>query len=152
VAEIAEWVEKYGAGVWRHGRRIDEEQERELEQELEEEKEVQRPSPAAPHPLALAAAVAAMADGFFDRRSPVFKPVAAALDGITLAPLIEPGRWSPEIFVTTEFVTVLDAGNRQTPLDDFVRPPRRLMSVLRDGTRVIVLVSTFKANELVPLI
>ncbi|KAJ3085954.1 hypothetical protein HK102_013653 [Quaeritorhiza haematococci] len=157
----------------RYAQLLGEEQEKELEQELEEIRQVQRPGSRTPHVPTLPEALRRLA--MYDEMncsSGEFLPLPVALQHTTLWSLVEVAAWSSKIFVTKNFVTVVQSRSNSN-VDEFLRPVRWMVTLRRESedgksgnlkrgsssqsdesseqNAVVVLISPFEANHLKPL-
>ncbi|KAG4065067.1 hypothetical protein HA402_007464 [Bradysia odoriphaga] len=141
----------------RYTQSFDEEQEKELEHELEEQRQIERPAPAT-------AAVPVFDDrlenlinsgvtsqGFRKMRfeksilsfheSLLNKPMYSAYRGIA-------SPWSENLYVTSDFVNVVESGNSE----EYLRPVWWIAHIIhREGDDIFLLLSSYEANMLLPL-
>ncbi|KAJ6643823.1 hypothetical protein Bhyg_08788, partial [Pseudolycoriella hygida] len=135
---------------------LDEEQEKELEMEMEEERQIERPpgmTPATPY--------------FNDYLRQLFRhgssdqlllQLIQSGDIISLSSSLlntqlfrsyirETSAWSHNLFVTKDFVRVLDTTSKSC--DDFLRPVRWIGGLQLNGKRFWILLSSFEVNHLI---
>ncbi|KAJ3086282.1 hypothetical protein HK102_013328 [Quaeritorhiza haematococci] len=176
--EVIQKCSTYVPIAKRYAQLLGEEQEKELEQELEEIRQVQRPGSETPYMPTLPEALVRLA--MFDELnllSGEFLPLPDALQHTTLWPLVEVAAWSSKIFVTRNFVTVIERRSNSN-IDEFLRPVRWMITLTRHGGEnlrstssspgrlstsslrgrftgetnvMVVLISPFEANHLKPL-
>jgi hypothetical protein len=126
---------------------LDEEQERELALEIEEEREIQRPNPAMPadpmlHPHVLHLVVS----GVLTKSSPAFRPAFPNEQ-------VDRYEWSDRLFVTKDFSTTIKPHSTSSySADDYMRPVHWVLSTTSPANNVLVILSPFEVNELLPQI
>jgi hypothetical protein len=125
--------------------RIDEEQEREVSHEMEKERQVERPLAATPATPELHPDVVHFAkSGVIRFRSPQFKSLFLPLE------TAEDSRvWSPFLLATADFMRTIQ-GTSGTSLSAYLRPLNWILSRTRSSETMLVAVSAFEANELLP--
>ncbi|KAF8550398.1 hypothetical protein OG21DRAFT_1514065 [Imleria badia] len=135
--------------------RLDEEQEREVSREIERERETVRPHKAEPAEHSLHPDVVEFVRNgvlHLQPHSTAFRPIFTTLTNSSAA-TGEPRVWSPYILATTDFCNVIiEDGSFQGRVDDYLRPVRWILSGKRDGNDVLVILSPFEADRLMPYI
>jgi hypothetical protein len=126
--------------------RMDEEQEREVSHEVEREREVQRPPRAKAYDHIYHPDVKFLVDnGYISQGSRYFFPLLAAV------PVEDQNIWSTTLFATQDFVRTI-AGTGVKHLSEFMRPVHWIISAHHEGTTILVVISPFEANALLPFI
>jgi hypothetical protein len=127
--------------------RLDEEQEREVVQEIEREREVERPPPvqAAPHSIdedvRYFIRTGSIPDG-----SHVFTTVFNTL-ATTSAAFTGYQPWSQNLFASRDFTTTILTEEKT---DSYTRPVNWILSSTTRSAQVLVIVSPFEVNVLLP--
>ena len=135
---------------------LDEEQERELVYEVRRERQVERP------PIVLPAAHSIHQDvvdfvktgviptrfKFFRTPTKVFSPAFETLDA-TSAATNEAYVWSQSVLATTDFKETVEVLGK---FDDYLRPVHWIISAKRGSNDVLVILSPYEANCLLPAI
>ncbi|KAH0834182.1 hypothetical protein J3R83DRAFT_11491 [Lanmaoa asiatica] len=126
---------------------MDEEQEREVIHEAEREREVERPPrvPPASHSIH-PDVVAFVKTGVIPSNTTAFLPAFKTID-VTSAATNEAHVWSPFALVTTDFQKTVSSSGK---LDEYLRPVQWVVSGKRDGNEVLVILSPYEANRLIP--
>ncbi|KDQ56356.1 hypothetical protein JAAARDRAFT_132359 [Jaapia argillacea MUCL 33604] len=128
--------------------RTDEEQEREVAHEMEREQQVQRPpkATAAPHKIHRDVDKFVVS-GVLPRGSPAFRSPFLPLSGARRA---HEDPWSPRLLATDDFLTSVKTSSIY--LNDYLRPVQWIISSSHGGSLVLVIVSPYEANDLLPKI
>ncbi|KAG8217925.1 hypothetical protein J3R82DRAFT_6091 [Butyriboletus roseoflavus] len=128
---------------------MDEEQEREVTHEAERERQVERPPRVLPPSHSLHPDVIAFVmTGVILPNTTAFRPAFETLNA-TSAATNEAHVWSPFVLTTTDFQeTVSSSGN----LDGYLRPVQWVVSGKRDHNEVLVILSPWEVNLLLPRI
>lgn len=145
VSRISERCQELGLTVSPlYNSRLDEEQEREVDVEVECEMQVERPPNAPPASHSLHQDLRLLVrDGVIPHGSKAFIPVIDAIAGLIQHPLET--AWTRDLLATPDFLeTVIFGGDTA----QFVRPVTWVLSLPRDNSRRLVLLSPFEANEL----
>ncbi|KAF8550407.1 hypothetical protein OG21DRAFT_1446652 [Imleria badia] len=135
--------------------RLDEEQEREVSREIERERETVRPHAAEPadhslHPDVIEFVRTGVLH--LQPRGMAFRPIFTTLANSSAA-AGEPRVWSPYILATTDFCnTIIECGSIQGRVDEYLRPVQWILSGKKEGNDVLVLLSPFEADHLMPYI
>jgi hypothetical protein len=131
---------------------IEEEQEREVNREREREREVELPPRAAPaehflHPDI----VAFVKTGIIPPLHPcsAFLPVFTTLEKSSAATR-EADVWSPLILATADFCKTIVPESTRGTMDQYLRPVQWILSRKNDRNPVLVLLSPFEADCLMP--
>ena len=125
--------------------KIDEEQEREVSHEVERERQVQRPPKVTPFEHHVHDDVRFLVKrGKIIDHSPAFIPL--------FSPLKHLGdhEWSSNLLATKDFSTVT-VGPYES-VNDYQRPLQWILSVEQNGNILLIAISPYEANELLPLI
>ena len=131
---------------------MDEEQEREVNRERERERQAELPPRAEPaehflHPDVVAFVKTGIVPPLHSGSA--FLPVFTALEGSS-APTREADVWSPFILATADFCKTIDPESTRGTMDQYLRPVQWILSSKRDHNRVLVLISPFEADKLMP--
>ena len=131
---------------------LDDEQERELVYEVKREKEVERPSSVLPADHSIHQDVAHFVktgvipkwrkSSDSETFSPVFKTLCA-----TSAATDEAYVWSQSVLATTDFQDTVKVSGK---MDDYLRPVHWIVSAKRDSNDVLVILSPYEVNSLLP--
>ncbi|KAH0834166.1 hypothetical protein J3R83DRAFT_11472 [Lanmaoa asiatica] len=126
---------------------MDEEQERELTHEAERERQVERPPrvPPASHSIH-PDVVAFVRTGIVSTNPVVLRPAFRTLDA-TSAATNEARVWSPFVLVTMDFQKTVSSSGK---LDEYLRPVQWVVSGKKDGNEVLIILSPYEANRLIP--
>ncbi|KAG0694456.1 hypothetical protein DFH29DRAFT_320611, partial [Suillus ampliporus] len=126
--------------------RLDEEQEREVVHEIEREREVERPPqvPAAPHSIDEDVRYF-IQTGCIPDGSCVFTAVFDTLSTTSAAFSSQP--WSRDVFASRDFTTTVLTADQ---MDSYIRPVNWILSSTVSGASVLVIVSPFEVNALLP--
>jgi hypothetical protein len=150
VPELADHLQNLGIG--RLGRvDMDEEQEREVDHEAEVERQIERP------PRAKAAEHNVHPDlerlvtqNVLNPSSPAFEPVFKSI------PRAPRDVWADSLLVTKDFLTTIqnavDDASSAINAADFHKPVNWLLSTTIDGRYVVVILSGYEVNKLLPKI
>ena len=142
-------------GVLSHpSAQLDEEQEREVNREREREGEVELPPKAEPATHHLHQDVVAFVKtGVIPplHSGSAFLPVFTTLEKSSAATR-EADVWSPSILATADFCTTIKPESTRGTMDRYLRPVQWILSSKRDRDQVLVLLSPFEANILMPAI
>ena len=131
--------------------RLDEEQEREVSREIERERETVRPPWANPASHSLHPDVMEFVKtGHLQPHSEAFRPIFTTLANSSAA-TGESRVWSPYILATADFCnTIIEDGSFQGRVDEYLRPVQWIISGKHDGNDVLVILSPFEADKLMP--
>ena len=126
------------------------EQEREVNHEIEQERHVERPQKVQPARHVLRRDIHKFVEtGILPMRSAHIRPLLIPIhmaEGLELTP-----EWSPSPLATTDFTTtVLDSDG--TRLTEYLRPVNWVLSTGSGRDTVVVAISPYEANELLPII
>ncbi|KAG9310892.1 hypothetical protein JVU11DRAFT_8750 [Chiua virens] len=128
---------------------MDEEQEREVIHEAERERQVDRPPKVSPAIHSLHQDVTAFVKtGTVPAKSKAFRPAFETLNG-TSAATKEPHVWSPSVLVTADFEKTVNSSKK---VDDYLRPVHFVVSGRKAQSEVLVILSPFEADRLMPII
>lgn len=135
---------------------MDEEQERELVYEVRREREVERPSrvPPADHSIHqdvvdfVKTGVIPTQTKFFTKPTKPFKPAFDTLDA-TSAATNEAYIWSQSVLATNDFEATIEARGKPA---DYARPVHWIVSSKRGSNDVLVILSPYEVNHLLPKI
>ena len=133
--------------------RLDEEQEREVSREIERERETVRPPTAKPashslHPDVIEFVRTGVLH--LHTHSSAFRPIFTTLANSSAA-TSEPRVWSPYILATADFCnTIVEGGSFQGRVDQYLRPVQWILSGKKDEHDVLVILSPFEADQLMP--
>lgn len=127
---------------------MDEEQEREVSHEVETERQVQRPPKLDPVTHVLHKSIRFFANmGCFPGGTPSgIVPLLSSLEGL------EGGRSSPSVFASTDFMTTVRGASIKGGLHDYLRPVHWILSSHAKDHTILVVLSPFEANELLPTV
>jgi hypothetical protein len=131
---------------------IEEEQEREVNREREREREVELPPKAEPAEHFLHPDVASFVKtGIIPplHSDSAFLPVFTTLERSTAATR-EADVWSPLILATLDFCKTIKPESTRGTMDQYLRPVQWILSSKGEGNRVLVLLSPFEADRLMP--
>jgi hypothetical protein len=125
---------------------MDEEQEREVSHEAERENQVQRPPMATPASHHLSDDLRQFVQtGVLDRQGkniqPLFLPIRVADHDV----------WSRDLFATRDFAQTVKVTIKTNP-NSYMRPAHWVLSSSKGGTTVLLVISPYEANELLPVI
>jgi hypothetical protein len=128
---------------------MDEEQEREVVHEIEREREVERPVrvPAATHRIDEDVKMF-IRTGCIPNGSRVFTPVFDTLVA-TSAAFLGSQPWTQDVLASRDFITTVRLG-RTGKTDSYIRPVNWILSSTASGVPVLVIVSPFEVNALLP--
>ena len=131
--------------------RLDEEREREVSRENERERETVRPPWANPASHSLHPDVMEFVKiSHLQPHSEAFRPIFTTLANSSAA-TGEPHVWSPYILATTDFcTTIIEGGSFQGRVDEYLRPVQWILSGEKDEHDVLVILSPFEADQLMP--
>jgi hypothetical protein len=131
---------------------MEEEQEREVNREIEREREVQQPPGATPvahliHPEVVNFVKTGVIPPLHS--SSAFHPVFATLEQSSAA---TGGAhvWSPFVLATSDFRKTVDPASCQGRVDQYLRPVQWVLSGERNLDRILVILSPFEADWLMP--
>ena len=136
------------------GVRMDEEQEREVHREREREREVELPPKAEPAEHFLHQDVVSFVKtGVIPplHSGSAFLPVFTTLEKSSAA-ACEGDVWSPFILATADFCRTIKPESTQGTIDQYLRHVQWILSGKKDRDRVLVLLSPFEANCLIPYV
>ncbi|KAG2040979.1 hypothetical protein BDR03DRAFT_1007740 [Suillus americanus] len=144
--DLLERCSSLGLGI-SSDNRLDEEQEREVVHEIEREREVERPS------LVLAATHSINEEvRYFIRTGTIpdgSLAFTAVFDTLTTTSAAFSGRqpWSRDVFASRDFATTVLTEEKT---DSYTRPVNWILSSTASGTQMLVIVSPFEVNVLLP--
>ncbi|KAI9572507.1 hypothetical protein HD554DRAFT_2185528 [Boletus coccyginus] len=131
---------------------MDEEQEREVHREREREREVELPPVAKPaehfiHPDV----VSFVKTGVIPKlhSGSAFVPVFASLEGSS-AVTRDSDVWSPFILATADFCKTIEPESTLGTMDQYLRPVQWILSRNKDHDQLLVVLSPFEADRLIP--
>ncbi|KDQ56360.1 hypothetical protein JAAARDRAFT_70670 [Jaapia argillacea MUCL 33604] len=153
IPKIRERCELLGVTSFSH-MRTEEEQEREVAHEIEREQQVQLPPKAVAAKHSIHPDVRYLvSDGVIRQSSPAFccafPPLREAAGSQT--ELSHDG-WSQELLVTRDFIQTIDISESSHYLGDYLRPVQWIISSTHGSSKVLVIVSPYEVNELLPKI
>jgi hypothetical protein len=130
---------------------MEEEQEREANREREREREVELPPEAesaehSVHPAVVKFVKTGVVPLHFGR---VFRPVFRTFEKSSAA-TPEADVWSPSILATADFCKTIKPESTRGTTDQYLRPVQWILSSKRDCDQVLVLLSSFEADRLMP--
>ncbi|KAF8439863.1 hypothetical protein L210DRAFT_3540646 [Boletus edulis BED1] len=128
---------------------MDEEQEREVVHEAERERQIERPPKVPPathsvHPDVVIFAKTGVVPPNTKALRPAFESLNATSGGFK-----EVHVWSPNVLVTTDFEKTVKPSSK---IDDYLRPVMWVASGKRAHGNVLVILSPYEANHLLPVI
>ncbi|CZR70243.1 uncharacterized protein PAC_20144 [Phialocephala subalpina] len=135
-----------------------EEQERELSTEIEEESQVKKPSRMDAHKPSLHPDVTRFVNtGDIEPNSNGFRSMFTALQGSSIAKILDPRRFSSDILVTEDFAWTVELGKSGYISDQYQRPVQWIGTSMTEtqGRRTVkhmVIFSQWEVNELYPII
>ena len=133
---------------------MNEEQEREVHRERERERELELPPRARPvgHYLNPAVAMFVKTGLILPLYAPMhFRPVFTKLEK-NFATSRKADIWSPLIWATADFCRTIDPKSTEGSADQYLRPVQWILSRTTDRDQVLVLLSPFEVNRLLPAI
>jgi hypothetical protein len=131
--------------------RLDEEQEREVDVEVECEMQVERPPNASPAAHSLHKDLLSLvSNGVVPGDSAAFIPVFDAIASLTQHPLET--AWTRDLLATPDFLKTVIGNAFGGDTAQFARPVTWILSLPRENSDRLVLLSPFEANELLPQI
>ncbi|KAF8132556.1 hypothetical protein EV363DRAFT_1328807 [Boletus edulis] len=133
---------------------LDEEQERQVSRQLEREREVELAPKAEPAEHSLHPDVEAfVTTGYLPSslNSTAFHPVFTTLEKSSAASR-EAQVWSPFILATEDFCRTIKPESTRGRMDQYLRPVQWVLSGFKGRDRVLVLLSPFEADRLMPAI
>jgi hypothetical protein len=133
---------------------MEEEQEREVNREREREREVELPPKAEPakhflHPDVVSFVKTGIVPPLHSGNA--FLPVFTTLEKSSAATR-EADVWSPLILATVDFCKTIKPESTRGTMDQYLRPIQWILSRKNDSDQVLVLLSPFEANRLMPVI
>ncbi|KAI9459074.1 hypothetical protein HD554DRAFT_1685585 [Boletus coccyginus] len=134
------------------GARVEEELEREVQREREREREVELPPRARPARHNLHQDVVAFVKtGVIPplQSGSAFLPVFTSLERSSAATR-DSDVWSPLILATADFYNTIDPESTQGTMDQYLRPVQWILSRKQGRGQLLVLLSPFEANLLMP--
>ena len=133
--------------------RLDEEQEREVDVEVECEMQVERPPNACPAAHSLHDDLRSLVrDGVIPGDSAAFIPAFDAIAKLTQHPRPREATWTRGVLATPDYLKTVVGNAFGGDTAQFVRPVTWVLSLPRESTGRLVLLSPFEANELLPQI
>ena len=149
IPSISERIEQLGITKLVDAR-IEEEQEREVNHEVELERQVERPPKAKPAKHVLRCDIREFVEtGKLPESSTHISPLFIPIDiAKALGSTIE---WSPPPLATTDFTTTV-LGSDGTHLTEYLRPVNWILSSGSGRDSVVIAISPYEANELLPII
>jgi hypothetical protein len=149
IPSLRERIERLGATRLVDAR-MAEEQEREADHEVERERQIERPPRVQPARHVIRKDIRNFVStgefpGFSDHISPLLAPIcmASVLDLTT--------EWSPSPLATGDFATTI-LGVNDKVLTDYLRPVNWILSSGSGKDSIVVVISPYEANELLPII
>lgn len=133
---------------------MEEEQEREVNRELEREREGQQPHVVAPAPHTIYPEVVSFVrTGVIPplHSGSAFHPIFTTLEQSSAA-TSEAHLWSPFVLATTDFCRTIDPASCQGSMIQYLRPVQWILSGRRGSDPVLVILSPFEADYLMPYI
>ena len=128
---------------------LDEQLEREVNREIEREREVELPPKAEPAEHSLHPDVVAFVKTGTLRESNAFRPIFTSLENSSAA-TSEARFWSPFLLATTDFCETVKDIPTDGRVDQYLRPVRWVLSGKKGDERVLVVVSPYEADCLIP--
>ncbi|KAF9473711.1 hypothetical protein BDN70DRAFT_362759 [Pholiota conissans] len=127
---------------------VAEEQEREVSHEVEEESQLERPPtvPAAEHKLNEEIRTF-VRYGNIAAGSQIFLPLMAPLCSKSEKPSLR-NPWSKQLLGTRDFRTTTMAGKERTTLTEYLRPVNWIVSRIRNGDILLVVMSPYEVNAI----
>ena len=134
------------------GAQMEEELEREVQREREREREVELPPAAKPakhflHPDVVAFVKTGVIPPL--QSDSAFLPVFTSLERSSAATR-DSDVWSPLILATADFCNTIDPESTQGTVDQYLRPVQWILSRKNDRGQLLVLLSPFEADLLMP--
>jgi hypothetical protein len=131
------------------------EQERELSHEIEEERQTELPLRMDPAPHSISQGLQEMIrSGAIPKNTQTLIPAFSALARCSIAGQLDLDQFSTDLFVTADFnrtVRVLyKATSKDHKADAYQRPVQWVLSVSNECRHILVVISPFEANELLP--
>lgn len=131
---------------------VEEEQEREVNREREREREVELPFKTEPakhflHPDLVTFVKTGTIPPLHSGSA--FLPVFTTLEKSSAA-TCDADVWSPSILATADFCTTIKPESAQGTMDQYLRPVQWILSRQQDHDQVLVLLSPFEADRLLP--
>jgi hypothetical protein len=149
VPALSERIERLGITT-QVDARVAEEQEREVNHEIQWERQVERPPNAEPAKHILRREVLTFVE---TGNLPLTLPrMPSLMNPIDMARTLESTKeWSPSPLATTEFTTTV-LGLDGARLSDYLRPVNWILSSGSGKDSVVIVISPYEANELLPII
>ena len=153
VASLNKRIKRCGITKLADGRVAEEqeqEQEREVNHEIERERQIERPPKAQPAKHVLRQDICKFVE---TGKLPMdFTHISWLLDPIDMAAYLDlTSEWSPSPLATTDFMTTV-LGSNGARLTDHLRPVNWMLSVGSGEDSIIIVISPYEANELLPII
>ena len=131
---------------------MEEEQEREVNREREREREVELPPKAEPaehflHPDVVSFVTTGVIPPLHSGSA--FLPVFTTLERSSAATR-EADVWSPRILATADFCRTIKSESTQGTMDQYLRPVQWILSRKNNRDQILVLLSPFEADRLMP--
>jgi len=153
VASLNERMERCGVTKLVDARVAEEqeqEQEREVNHEIERERQVKRPPKAQPAKHVVSKDIRTFVEtGILPMRSAHISPLLNPIDMATYLDFTS--EWSPSPLATTDFTTTV-LGSDGAHLTDYLRPINWILSGGSGKDSVVVVISPYEANKLLPII
>ena len=135
-----------------HSALMEEEQEREASREQERERDVELPPGAEPaehflHPDVVSFVKTGIIPSLNFLRA--FRPIFTTFDKNSAATR-DAELWSPFILATADFCETIKPESTQGTMDNYLRPVQWVLSRKQDRDPLLVLLSPFEANQLMP--
>ncbi|KAG2113634.1 hypothetical protein BD769DRAFT_1364038 [Suillus cothurnatus] len=147
VDDLLERFHKLGFGVLPDNR-LDEEQVREVVNEIELQREVARPLLVTPAKHVIEKDIQFfIRTGCIPKGSGMFTPIFDVLT-TTSAAVLKSQPWTHHVLASRDFATVLVGFSDKT--DNYIRPVNWILSSVASGVPVLVIISPFEANTLLP--
>ena len=132
-----------------HSAQLDEQLERQVNREIEREREVELPPKAEPAQHSLHPDVVTFVRTGVIRSSNAFRPIFTSLENSSAA--TKHGRlWSPFLLATADFCETVKHIPTHGRVDQYLRPVQWVLSGKNNNNRVLVVVSPFEADRLMP--
>ncbi|XP_031635809.1 uncharacterized protein LOC116348812 isoform X2 [Contarinia nasturtii] len=154
---VVDKLNELATDVKRFTHALDEEQEKELEQEVEEQTQIERPpgaKPATPkfNEQLKQLVINGATDGLVNKMK-IENSLLSIVNSLANTQLSEfceknADAWSKYIFVTNDFCTVLQGSSQLC--DAFLRPTWWLAQIKGETKNIIILLSSFECNHLLP--
>lgn len=132
-----------------HSTQLDEQLERQVNREIEREREVELPPTALPATHSLHPDVVTFVKTGALRTSNAFRPVFTSLENSS-ADTRRAHVWSPFLLATADFCETVEQVPTDGRADQYLRPVQWVLSGRKNDDRILVLLSPFEADLLIP--